>query len=109
MQHLEVSGAVRLIYGSLGAKGLNHPRSWRPLLCTRNGTGSCIPLAPLHERSNSTAREKLHSINNTLQDMTPSEYNASVTHITVIIMAHFSLSCQQKCPQQAVLVRYDKN
>jgi hypothetical protein len=57
----------------------------------QKGTGSCIPLAPLHQRSNSTAREKLHSINNTLQDMTPTEYNTSVTHITVTIMAHFAL------------------
>jgi len=57
----------------------------------QNGVGSCIPLAPLHQRSNSTARAKLNSINSTIQGVTLTEYNASVTHITVIIMAHFAL------------------
>jgi hypothetical protein len=77
----------------------------------QNGVGSCKPLVPLHQRSNSPVRAKLNSIHSTLQDMTPTEYNVSVTHITVIITAHFALcpASRHARPQQAVLVRYDEN
>jgi hypothetical protein len=57
----------------------------------QDGVGSCIPLALLYQRSDSPAREKPNSMNSTLQDMTPTDYNAPVTHITLIIMAHFAL------------------
>ena len=60
MQRLEVSGAVRPIYGSLGVKRLRfHPKDWHNFLRMHESTYHTLlsMVSPLIQRKNTTMRQ----------------------------------------------------